>query len=66
MILGDLATNEGRLLRAPAQFTEDPAPYERTLRTVAELGFDNALPSHGDPLMHDASTILLHLAEQHA
>jgi hypothetical protein len=32
---------------------------------VAELGFDNALPSHGELLMHDASTMLLHLAEQH-
>jgi glyoxylase-like metal-dependent hydrolase (beta-lactamase superfamily II) len=65
MILGDLAANEGRLVRAPAQFTEDPAQYERTLRSVAELGFDNALPSHGDPLMHDASAMLLRLAEQH-
>ena len=65
MILGDLAANIGQLQRAPAQFTEDPAEYERSLRSVAELNFDNALPSHGDPLIHHASTLLLDLAKQH-
>ena len=35
------------------------------LRSVAELNFDNALPSHGDPLMQHASTMLLQLAEEH-
>ena len=64
VVLGDLAANIGQLQRAPAQFTEDPAEYERTLRSVAELNFDNALPSHGDPLLHHASTMLLHLAKQ--
>jgi glyoxylase-like metal-dependent hydrolase (beta-lactamase superfamily II) len=65
MFLGDLAENSGQLRRPPAQFTEDPAEYERTLRSVAELNFNNAVPSHGDPFMHHASTMLLDLAEQH-
>jgi glyoxylase-like metal-dependent hydrolase (beta-lactamase superfamily II) len=64
MFLGDLAENSGQLRPPPARFTEDPALYQRTLRSVAELNFDNALPSHGDPLLQHAATMLLQLAEE--
>jgi len=64
MFLGDLAENSGQLRPPPARFTEDTAQYERTLRSVAELNFDNALPSHGDPLLQHASAMLLQFAEE--
>lgn len=62
MMLGDIAGNSGGLRRAPAQFTEDAGQAEATLRALAERNFENAYPSHGDPMLGGASTALRHLA----
>lgn len=59
MLLGDSVGNPGQIERAPRQFTEDPDQYERTLRSIAERNFENALPSHGEPITDHASRRLL-------
>lgn len=64
VLLGDIAGNSGSLQRAPAQFTEDAALAEESLRTLAEREFENALPSHGDPLIGNASRLLRGLADE--
>ena len=62
MLLGDLAGNRGGLERAPASFTADPVQYEFTLRSLAERQFTRALPSHGDAIPDDASSLLVQLS----
>jgi glyoxylase-like metal-dependent hydrolase (beta-lactamase superfamily II) len=64
MVLGDIVGNSGGLQRAPARFTENAAQAEATLRALAERDFDNALPSHGDPLFGGAAQSLRQLAAE--
>lgn len=66
MVLGDVAGNVGGLQRSPARFTEDGNAAEATLRGVAERNFQNALPSHGDPLLGGAAEALRRLASEPA
>jgi hypothetical protein len=62
MLLGDIADNSGPLRRAPAQFTENAAQAEATLRALAERDFESAFPSHGNPLLGGAAQALRQLA----
>ena len=65
MLLGDIAGNSGgKLQRAPAQFTENPAQAETAMRGLAEREFQTALPSHGDPLPAGAALSLRQLARE--
>jgi len=66
VLLGDIVGNDGGLRRTPPQFTENGPAAEETLRAVAERGFANALPSHGDPLLGGASELLRRLAAEPA
>lgn len=64
VFLGDLVGNRGGLGRAPAQFTENADQAELSLQTVAELAFENGIPSHGDPVLGGASRALYQLATE--
>jgi glyoxylase-like metal-dependent hydrolase (beta-lactamase superfamily II) len=66
MLLGDVAGNVDSLQRTPARFTESAGQAEATLRAVAERDFENALPSHGDPLIGGADRSLRRLAAEPA
>jgi glyoxylase-like metal-dependent hydrolase (beta-lactamase superfamily II) len=66
MLLADIAGNSGSLQRAPAQFTENPAQADATMRALAERDFETAFPSHGDPLLGGAALSLRQLAREMA
>ncbi|WP_327000123.1 MBL fold metallo-hydrolase [Dactylosporangium sp. NBC_01737] len=60
LLIGDLAgTQDGRLMRAPAAFTADPAEAERSLRKASGLDFAVLYPSHGAPSTPQALQDLL-------
>jgi glyoxylase-like metal-dependent hydrolase (beta-lactamase superfamily II) len=61
MLLGDLAGNIGGLRRSPLVFTADPDLAEASLRAIAERHFDNAVPSHGDPVIGGADRAVVRL-----
>ena len=63
MLLSDVAGNTGSLQRA-GSFTENAAQAEATLHALAERDFENAFPSHGDPLIGGASQSLRQLAAE--
>ena len=62
MLLGDLAGNVDGLRRPPAAFTADRHVAEESLRALAERRFDNAIPSHGEPIIGGAHGAVARLA----
>jgi glyoxylase-like metal-dependent hydrolase (beta-lactamase superfamily II) len=60
LLIGDLAGSQnGRLIRAPAPFTADPAEVERSLYKASLLDFADLYPSHGAPAGRQALQHLL-------
>lgn len=60
LLIGDLAGNpDGRLSRAPAPFTADPAEAERSLHKASRMDFADLYPSHGAPSDRAALQLLV-------
>ena len=58
MLLGDVAGHYGGWQYPPAPFTHDADQAAATLRVLVERDFDRALPSHGAPVLNNASASL--------